>query len=154
MMLWAVIVFKIKLTLAHNSFLPCYCGVEKVVTLTLMVLDWSCLFLDLSVVMIIFLICLGKGNLGTNTESWRSERGKLTVSAPPVKLLSVSIKNFWYTFFFVFFFHFFSEFLWSFEKSRVQEQEAMTHTEENIISLLELCSRVRRNRREGSNRHR
>lgn len=49
-------------------------------------------------------------------------------------------------------FCFFLGFLWSFEKSKVQEQEVMTHTEENIISLLELCSRVRRNRREGSNR--
>lgn len=55
---------------------------------------------------------------------------------------------------YIFFFFHYSGFLSSFEKSRVQEQEAMTHTEENIISLLELCSRVRRNRRQGSNRHR
>lgn len=53
----------------------------------------------------------------------------------------------------IFWYHLFSGFLWSFENSRVQEQEAMTHTEENIISLLELCSRVRRNGREWSNRN-
>lgn len=40
-----------------------------------------------------------------------------------------------------------SGFLSSFEKSRLQEQEAMAQAEENIVSLLELCSRVRRNRR-------
>lgn len=104
MMLRAVIVSKIKLTLAHNSFLPCYCGVDRVLTLTLMVLDWSCLFLDLSVVMIIFLICLGKGNLGTNTESWRSERGKLTVSASPVKLLINTVFQSWISGILFFFF--------------------------------------------------
>lgn len=54
---------------------------------------------------------------------------------------------------YIYFFHFFSGFLSSFEKSKVQEQEEMTHTEENIISLLELCSRVRMNKREGSDRH-
>lgn len=44
----------------------------------------------------------------------------------------------------------FPGFLCSFETSRVQEQDALSHTEENIISLLELCSRVSRNRRTGS----
>lgn len=75
------------------------------------------------------------------------------MSASPVKFLintvlkltrAGSINIFWY--------HLFSGFLWSFENSRVQEQEAMTQTEENIISLLELCSRVRRNGKEWSNR--
>lgn len=45
--------------------------------------------------------------------------------------------------------HFSSGFLLSFEKSRGEEQEQMSHTEENIVSLLDLCSRVRAERATG-----
>ncbi len=39
---------------------------------------------------------------------------------------------------------FVSGYLESFDDSRAQEQEKMTQSQENIISLLEHCSRVRR----------
>lgn len=38
----------------------------------------------------------------------------------------------------------FPGFLCSFEKSRAQEQEELSRAEESVVSLLELCSRVRR----------
>lgn len=40
-----------------------------------------------------------------------------------------------------------SGYLDSFEESRAQEQEKMTHIQENIVSLLELSSRVRKGKK-------
>lgn len=42
---------------------------------------------------------------------------------------------------------FVSGYLESFEESRAQEQEKMSRSRENVVSLLEHCSRVRRGRR-------
>lgn len=72
-----------------NLFTHVIVALKECLTLMLMFLDWSCLFLAPVSCNGEIIIC-HQGSLGKNTENWRNERRKLTVSASPTQCWSWS----------------------------------------------------------------